>query len=155
MSRLLAAVTAVALLAGCAQSVWVRPGATQSDFAHDRAVCDYQSELGTPDINSYNGRGTVSDAIASGIADGIAEGLRKGTLMNKCMVANGWTLQRVEPAKLATSATPTGNPYAAGESEWLQGYNYATQVIGAKCSVPPGYSKNPAEWTAGCLAGEK
>jgi hypothetical protein len=113
MMRLLTTAAAALLLAGCASSVWVKPGATQSDFAQDRAVCDYQSEMGTPDINGYNGRGGMNDAIASGIADGIASGIRKGTLMNKCMVAHGWSLQRVEPA--ANDASPT--------KDWSDGYD--------------------------------
>jgi hypothetical protein len=66
-------------------------GATEADFDHDRAVCDYQSELGTSD--TYHGEGNMSDAVASGITTGI----RKATLMNKCMVAQGWALQSVEP----------------------------------------------------------
>ena len=179
MRRLLINVAAVVLVAGCAQSVWVRPGATASDFTRDRAVCDYQSELGTP--NTYNGRGNMSDAIASGISDGI----RKGMLMNKCMVANGWTLQRVEPSPnhgdsavrvvvgppgnqsvldgtgryigpAPAPPLPTGNRYdPPGETEWSRGYTYRTQTIGARCGAPPGNSKNPADWTIGCLAGEK
>jgi hypothetical protein len=97
MRHLLTVTTAVVLLAGCAPGVWVRAGATESDFAQDRAVCDYQSELGTPSSSTYNGRGNINDAIADGIVSGIADGIRKGTLMNKCMVANGWTLQRATP----------------------------------------------------------
>jgi hypothetical protein len=89
MRRFYASITVVLLLGGCAQHVWVKQGATTTDFTHDISVCDYQSELGTPD--NYNGEGTMANAISAGISTG----MRKGTLMNKCMAANGWELQRV------------------------------------------------------------
>ena len=109
MRRLLMTAAVAALLAGCAPGVWVREGATQADFAHDRAVCDYQSELGTPSSSTYSGGGTMSDAIADGIVSGIADGMRKATLMNKCMAANGWTLERAE-------SLDSPSPTARGDS---------------------------------------
>ncbi len=105
MRPVFATVAIASVLVGCAQTVWVRPGATQSDFACDRATCDYQSEMGTPSSSRYDGRGNMNDAIADGIVSGIADGIRKGTLMNKCMVANGWTLQKVEPVTDQTIAS--------------------------------------------------
>lgn len=175
MTRILITTVAAALLAGCAQTVWVKPGATESDFAHDRAVCDYQSELATPSTNIYNSAGSMNDAIADGIASGIADGIRKGTLMQKCMIANGWVLQRVK-APPASYGDPTarvvvgppgnqsvldgtgryiGPAQSESDSEWSKGYTYRKQVVGATCKVPPGNSPNPAEWPAGCLAAEK
>jgi hypothetical protein len=94
---------ALLALAGCAQTVWTKPGATATDFERVKAVCDYQSEMGTPNENI--GYGT-SGAIASGIS----EGIRKGTLMQKCMIADGWHPEQA----------PTGAALAAAQSKRAQ-----------------------------------
>jgi hypothetical protein len=91
------------LLLGCAQTLWTKSGATVADFEKAKAVCDYQSEIGTP--NEHIGYG-LSGAVASGIS----EGIRKGTLMQKCMVADGWQSEQA----------PTGATLAAVETKKTQ-----------------------------------
>ncbi len=131
------------LLVSCANRVWVRPGATQEDFASDRNICDYQAELATPDSSAYDNPRNMSDAIADGIVSGIADGIRKATLMNKCLIARGWFLQTVEPPR-ASVVTPV----AAPTDDWSDGY--AAGVTNADCN--DGHSDL---WAQGCKAAVK
>lgn len=131
------------LLASCANRVWVRSGATQDEFAQDRSVCDYQSELATPDTSVYYHPRTVSDGVADGIVSGFADGMRKATLMNKCMISHGWELQTVEPAA-HDDPTTTGKP----TDPWSAGY--AAGVADAHCGE--GHSDL---WMQGCKAAVK
>jgi len=79
------------LVGSCAPTVWSKPGATESDFEQQKAQCEYQANLATPD----NGLPTsTSDAVAQGISNG----MRIGNLEQMCMRANGWTPEKAEPA---------------------------------------------------------
>lgn len=75
---------ATLLLAGCAQ-VWVKPGASQSDFSTDRYTClqESQQHQSSAAVNAYGG------AAQSG-------SVTNGFLFNSCMNAKGWTLQQAQ-----------------------------------------------------------
>ncbi len=80
--------TAAALLCGCASTPtkeWYRTGATSEQFSADRARCEYEAELGTPDRDTHG----VGDAAVVGFE----EGWRKGKLEIMCLQAHGWQLR--------------------------------------------------------------
>jgi hypothetical protein len=72
---------AVFLLGACAQKVWTKPGATQSDFGQDRYACLQQSQqhASSAYVNS-----------AGGVANEGA--ITNGLLFNGCMNSKGWSL---------------------------------------------------------------
>ena len=77
--RVMVCVGAFVLLVGCARSVWVKPGASQQDFATDKYECLQQSQQPHAYVNAYGGAsGSVTNA----------------ELFNSCMNARGWYLQR-------------------------------------------------------------
>jgi clan AA aspartic protease (TIGR02281 family) len=73
----LAAAAAIALcVAGCSRNVWVKPGATQADFNVDRYGCEKDARQ-----SGYFGTGLVGALNMKGFYE-------------RCMVAQGWHLQR-------------------------------------------------------------
>jgi hypothetical protein len=90
----------VGLLAGCAQNLWNKPGASKDDFASDRYEClqGSQQQTGTAFFNRYGG------ASSSGMAT-------NGGIFDACMNARGWTLTRVQNGPGGTSIPPS-NPLA-------------------------------------------
>jgi hypothetical protein len=88
----------VALLGGCAQTLWNKPGASKDDFASDRYAClqGSQQQSGTAFFNRYGG------AASSGMAT-------NGGLFDACMNSKGWTLTRVQPGP-GGSPVATSNP---------------------------------------------
>ena len=137
MSRFLLLATLSTLLSGCAQVTWVRPGANPSDFARDRAQCNYEADLATP--NTYNGSGGMGAALASGLADG----LRKGTLIIECMESRGWLRQTAQAPSVSPSPQP---PLPESASEWDTGNRFGR--IAGYCNT--GHKSD--EWIQGCLA---
>ena len=68
--------TAALLLAGCAPTVWDKPGATQSDFNMDSYQCE-------------------KDARQSGYyGNGLAGALEMKGFYDRCMVAHGYTARQ-------------------------------------------------------------
>lgn len=63
------------LLFGCAQSVWVKPGADQQAFQTDRYACERDSRQ------------------SGGFGTGIAGAIEAQNFFNGCLVARGWRLQ--------------------------------------------------------------
>lgn len=75
-------------LSGCSHVVWEKPGATQADFEADRARCQYEAKLGTPNAPVYS--------MGQAIGTGIAEGLRENQLGSLCMHARGYSSRVVQ-----------------------------------------------------------
>jgi hypothetical protein len=73
-------------LAGCAQ-VWVKPGASHSDFSIDKYAClqESQQNQSSAVVNPYGG------AAQSGSVTNVY-------LFNSCMNAKGWALQNANSA---------------------------------------------------------
>jgi hypothetical protein len=83
----------VALTAGCAQTVWVRPGYGESDFQRDAAQCQYEGAAATANYNTGPTARTTGGAIGQGFGEGIAIALRRNELFALCMRARGYTPQ--------------------------------------------------------------
>ena len=67
--------TTILALCGCAKTFWVKPGATQQDFARDSYECE-------------------RDARQSGyFGTGIAGAINMQAFQERCMVARGWSKQ--------------------------------------------------------------
>lgn len=69
------------LCGGCGGKALYRPGATQADFEHDKAQCDYEATK-----YSY----TPMGAFDSPIKSGMQEGMQYNKLMDACMRSKGW-----------------------------------------------------------------
>lgn len=71
MKRLIA-VGILLVVAGCARTIWNKPGASQQDFATDSYACEKDARQ-----SGYFGGGFVGAANFQGF-------------VNRCMVAHGW-----------------------------------------------------------------
>ncbi|OUL98803.1 hypothetical protein [Variovorax sp. JS1663] len=108
--RFLLITAAAVLAAGCAQPVWVKPGASQNDFASDRYTCmqDSQQRVGGAVVNQFGGSATNTVVT-------------NGNLFGSCMNAKGWYLtrpnaQQQSPSAGATPSAPS-NPLAEVDRE--------------------------------------
>ena len=99
----------VALLGGYAQGVWMRPGATQLDFAQDQAECQLTAELGSPDHHTNTAHMKAGAALAVGLLDGIGNALRQKRVVELCMTAHGWSFLQ-QPAMPAITPVQTLQP---------------------------------------------
>ena len=61
------------ILAGCTQTVWDKPGATQQDYNQDTYACEKDTRQ-----SGYFGGGLMAS-------------LRMKEFFDRCMVAHGWT----------------------------------------------------------------
>lgn len=89
-------IAAVAVFAaGCAQPVWVKPGASQSDFATDRYTCmqDSQQRVGGAVVNQFGGSATNTVVT-------------NGNLFRSCMNAKGWYLTQPSTQQQSPNAGP-------------------------------------------------
>jgi hypothetical protein len=95
-----AAAIAVLLIAGCAeQAVWVKPGATEQDFAQDTYECER-------DMRQSGYFGT-----------GIYGAINAREFTERCMVARGWHQQREAAApKIINCRTPDGTQMSTTSS---------------------------------------
>ncbi len=59
----IASLTVLLALGGCAQSVWVKPGATQAQFQQDKQQCIYEAELHGQNANPFNILYLVPDCL--------------------------------------------------------------------------------------------
>ena len=100
----------VGLLGGCAQGVWVRPGATQSDFAQEQAECQLTAELGSPDHHTNTAHMKPGAALAAGLLDGIGNALRQKRVMDLCMTAHGWNFLQQPAAPVMASVQSVRAP---------------------------------------------
>jgi hypothetical protein len=80
--KVIATFSVAVILVGCAQNLWVKPLATQSDFERDRYSClqDSQQRVGAAQVNVYGG-----SAINTMTTNEM--------LFNSCMGAKGWSLK--------------------------------------------------------------
>jgi hypothetical protein len=78
----IALVSSLILLSACANYVWVKPGATQSEFAQQKYACMQQSQqqVSSAYVNQYGGS---SDSHVT----------TNKPLFNACMNSQGWYLQ--------------------------------------------------------------
>lgn len=91
-------------LSGCAQTVWVKPGASLQEHAAADFQCDYVASTATTRQPIYGNK--ASTIIASALVAGIAEGLEQASWKAKCMQANGFVRVPIPPAGTAVAAAP-------------------------------------------------
>jgi hypothetical protein len=85
------AVLAAVLLSGCAQKVWVKPGATQEEFRMDRYQCE-------------------KDVRQSGHFDsGFLGTMEMQQFFNECMNAKGYFLQTQQTSRTYSEGSPTSS----------------------------------------------
>ena len=102
-------------LAGCVSSntVWLKPGANESDFQRDKNQCAYEATAATQNTD-YSYRTVIGQALDQSI--------RRNDLAVLCMQAKGWS-QKVaaEPVKVPVAAKPQGDrlqsEHASGKSD--------------------------------------
>lgn len=108
--RKVSCVVLVLAVSACAPPfMWVKEGATQSDFNRDMARCKYEAASATANYNTGRTAGTLSGAIARGIGEGMAIGSRQVELIQLCLQAQGYTkhlIQTASPTPYEQSATP-------------------------------------------------
>src|SRR6266568_1530708 len=86
------------LLSACANNnIWVKPGATQSDFAQERFACMQQSQhrVSSAYVNQYGGS---SDSYVT----------TNNPLFSSCMNARGWYLQDKRQQEATVQARQNG-----------------------------------------------
>lgn len=98
------AALALIALSGCAQTVWVKPGASLQEHAAADFQCDYVASTATTRQPIYGNK--ASTIIASALVAGIAEGLEQASWKAKCMQANGFVRVPVPQAGTAVAAAP-------------------------------------------------
>ena len=87
--KVLSAIVLSVALNGCAQSVWLKPGASQQDFASDRYSCER-------DVRQSGYYGT-----------GLMGAINMENFFNQCMGAHGWSLHEVaSPSSSSSSSGP-------------------------------------------------
>ena len=101
MKRIVVA-SSIILLSACANNkIWVKPGASQTEFAHDKYACMQQSQHRvstanvTADVNQFRGS---SDSRVTTNED----------LFSACMNAQGWYVQDKRQQQAMTQATKDG-----------------------------------------------
>lgn len=126
-------ITVIALLSGCANNLWIKQGAGQSEFNQTRYTCLQQSQQGTSSayINRYGG------VASSGV-------ITNDGLFIACMNAAGWTLQD------QTAAQPLREQQQAQTADINSRIKKINQEILALCNVPEFqayYAKTPCLFT--------
>lgn len=77
-----------AVLVGCAQHVWVKPGAVQSDFDRDKSYCDYEA---------MKYAGSYDNSYRSAFGSSLDLALRRNEIAAACMRQLGWSTQQNQP----------------------------------------------------------
>lgn len=153
-------------LTGCVQMVWVKLGATTTDFQVAKGRClaaSYSSVPSAPAVATF-GSGYVSPVITncSGIGYSVncittggqytppvsipydANARVRAEVFKSCMYADGWILERRTPSA-NTSSSDTN------ETDWSKGLEAGTR--GASCDDAPAGISIPSDWSLGCRSG--
>lgn len=94
MKKALIVAGSLMALTGCAPNyMWVKEGATQSEFDRDKAQCQYEASSSMANYNTGPTARGASGAAAQGIGEGIAIGMRKAELIQLCLQAKGYSKQ--------------------------------------------------------------
>lgn len=169
-SRACRVVFAALLVGSCARPVWVKPGATASDFEVAKGRClasAYSQVPSAPTVATFGG-GYQSPMITNCTAYGNSAncfttggqytppisvpydanaGVRTEVYQG-CMYADGWSLQR-QQADVAQPGPASPPP----ESDWTKGLKWGVQNgASADCDAPPSSIGSRADWTLGCQA---
>ena len=96
--KVLSAIVLSVALNGCAQTVWLKPGASQQDFASDRYSCERDVRQ-----SGYYGGGLMG-------------AINMENFFNQCMGAHGWSLHEVVTPRSPQPSVTKPN-YDWGETE--------------------------------------
>lgn len=155
-------------LAGCSQTVWVKPGATlvESEAAVEQCLSDAYlqaplapsartigSDVAAPSFTTCSGLGFSGTCVTSRGQytrpltiqyDGNAR--TRSQIFGQCMQAAGWT----EQTRSASAAS------LAPEDDWTRGFDAGlTEGANAQCAIPPAGVANGHDWSVGCQSGQK
>ena len=126
MKRIAVASSIILLLSACANnnSVWVKPGATQADFAQERYACMQQSQhrVSSAYVDQYGGSSNSQVTTNT-------------PLFGACMNARGWYLQDKRQQEAVNQAATNG---------WEALIEEQRQLC-ARDDLRPHYSKTPCQ----------
>jgi hypothetical protein len=71
-------------MSGCAQTVWSKNGATESDLARDRTQCQIDIEAANPSFTNPN----------RPMKQAVADSNRFEDLLNNCLTSKGWAASK-------------------------------------------------------------
>jgi hypothetical protein len=89
ISRLIAFTFVSLSLAACTPLVWMKPGATTSDFNTDKYTCEQNSMKATPNTPILTNCNLMGTCTVQDFNQG-----NRNQLFNDCMVSKGWSLQK-------------------------------------------------------------
>jgi hypothetical protein len=120
----IAVASSLILLSACANNVWVKPGATQSEFAQQKYACMEQSQhrVSSAYINQYGGS---SDSYVT----------TNSPLFNACMNSQGWYLQDKQQQQATIQAQNAGSQALVQEAV----------ALCARVDLQPHYAKSPCK----------
>jgi len=158
-------ISAALVLAGCTQSVWVKPGATSADFAVTKGNClsaaysqvpmapastTFGSGYQAPLMTNCPAFGNSANCVTTGgqytppvsMPFDANTGVR-GEVFRGCMYGEGWSLEQQDTA-------------IAVDSDWTKGLNWGVKNDErAACDIPPRDITKPDDWMLGCRSGQK
>jgi hypothetical protein len=158
MKRAISILAASALLAGCAQQAWYKPGAGTADFQVDKANCISQAYAQVPyapgiaQLPTYSScQGTVFYTSCTPVGGGAvaydANTNMRGEVFSGCMYGKGWALMTRKQAE-EMSGTPQApqpaplSPTAQHESLLDAEKAACAQGLADACRTVQGLEKN-------------
>jgi hypothetical protein len=156
------------VLTGCAQTVWVKSGATEaeSQLAVERclsaaylqapsapSVATIGSDVVSPSFTTCSGLGFSGSCVTSRgqytrplTVRHDANARARTTAFRQCMDAAGWSEQ----------TRSTGAVAEAPATDWTKGFDVGqTAGADAQCAVPPSGIADGGDWKLGCQSGQK
>ena len=157
------------LLGGCAQTVWVKSGATsaESEAAMEQclsdaylqapsapSVCTLGSDVAAPSFTTCSGLGFSGACVTSrgqytrpmNISYD-ANARTRSQIYRQCMQAAGWS----EQSRSALAAAPL-----VPEDDWTRGFDIGERDgANAQCATPPAGIADGRGWTLGCRSGQQ
>jgi hypothetical protein len=157
------------LLGGCAQTVWVKSGATsaESEAAMEQCLSDAYlqapsapsvrtlgSDVAAPSFTTCSGLGFSGACVTSrgqytrpmNISYD-ANARTRSQIYRQCMQAAGWS----EQSRSALAAAPL-----VPEDDWTRGFDIGERDgANAQCATPPAGIADGRGWTLGCRSGQQ
>jgi len=165
----LAASVLLLLLGGCAQTVWVKSGATsaESEAAMERCLSDAYlqapsapavrtlgSDVAAPSFTTCSGLGFSGTCVTSRgqytrpmSIPFDANARTRSQIYRQCMQVAGWS----EQSRSALAAAPL-----VPEDDWTRGFDFGERDgANAQCATPPASIADGRSWSLGCQSGQR
>lgn len=113
-NNLLIALALAGALAGCAPTVWDKPGATQADFGQDSARC----RLVARGMNSgdFYAQGSANFVAGATLGNAVGTAIGAAATYRDCMMAIGYTPQASGAANSSVASTvPADEGHCGGD----------------------------------------